>query len=502
MASIFCDRCGDTVAEGCDPLDELAQLELLLERLTQKRYDLKRKINRLHSPIVRQLPPDVTSTIFEFCLPLFTNLRYLPFEMNFPFPLSLGAICSYWRDIAWSTPSLWSSLMVYVSGNDSHTTIVKQWLARSGQLPLSISIYSVSNWRQVLAVANIINQYSSRWFELDLVLPLSFYQYFHATDNHAPILKFLRFHGADQYRSREGVFHLSCPRLEKADFTSFQMNGMYIQCDNVTHLDLYDMSTIDSLLILRMTPRLVFCSISFFAKQSRARTGAILTSLKFLQLHTSSFHDFLNNLITPGLEELRVSRCDKASIESIASLLKRSTCSLRSFSITCDLSIHLEEFTSLLQLMPSLKTLSLRSADEESHQHDLRSIMQLVDKVLSSQSATLQRGLLPNLEVLEYTGQLCLGLCPENLHPLPPTDNIVHDGPLHLLKLSLHSKPRIPKTFISCFLSLAARGVTVNVLSRSEDILQSSMDYYKAKEESLGQDWVDNLDLSLMQDSS
>ena len=98
-----------------------------MERLTLKRYSLKRKINRLQSPIVRHLPPDVMSTIFEFCLPDFSDDELYPYaKEDLSIPLSLGAICSYWRDIAWSTPTLWSSLVVHVTNNvasvhDSHT---------------------------------------------------------------------------------------------------------------------------------------------------------------------------------------------------------------------------------------------------------------------------------------------------------------------------------------------------------------------------------------------
>jgi hypothetical protein len=78
MAPVFCDRCGDTVGEGCDPLDELAQLDALWKRLRPKRYDLKRKINRFHSLIVCRLPPDIMSTIFEFCLPDFADIQLPP----------------------------------------------------------------------------------------------------------------------------------------------------------------------------------------------------------------------------------------------------------------------------------------------------------------------------------------------------------------------------------------------------------------------------------------
>ena len=150
MAPTLCSRCGDAVDEGCDPKDELAELDTLLKHLRLKRYELKRKINRSHSAIIRHLPPDVMSTIFEFCLPYFTDdyNHFLAFiREDFSFPLSLGAICSYWRDIAWSMPSLWSSLVARVrSNNDPHIIagVAQEWLARSGQLPLSIRILDLT----------------------------------------------------------------------------------------------------------------------------------------------------------------------------------------------------------------------------------------------------------------------------------------------------------------------------------------------------------------------
>ena len=177
IAPTFCNRCRDAVdlEEGCDPRDELAELDALSERLRLKRYDLKRKINRFHSSIVRQLPLDVMSTIFEFCLPDFTDHQLSPYtKEDLSIPLSLGAICSYWRDIAWSIPSLWSSLVVRVpKKHDSHivTGITQEWLARSGQLPLSIRILSTFYNKTVFALADIVNQYSTRWSELDLYIP-------------------------------------------------------------------------------------------------------------------------------------------------------------------------------------------------------------------------------------------------------------------------------------------------------------------------------------------
>ena len=490
MAPTFCSRCGDAVDEGCDPRDELAELDALSERLRLKRYDLKRKINRLHSPIIRRLPPDVTSTIFEFCLSDFT-------DHDFFVPLSLGAICSYWREIAWSTPSLWSSLVVRVP-SDSHiiTGIAQEWLARSGQLPLSIRISSSTLYNNTFsALADIINQYSTRWSELDLYIPGCCYQHFHATHNHAPILKSIRFHTVDN--ATDLNLQLTCPRLERANLSFVQMGGVEIQWDNLTHLTLHSISSCDCFLILRKTPRLVFCKVSSLCSPYVARSigPLVLSSLRSLLLTgRNSGIGVLNNLIAPQLEEFRLPKVFfifNLSMDAITSFLRRSACSLRSFTATPE---HFEGFMSLLQSMSSLNSLSITTYFREC---DPRNILQLVAKVLSSQSTSLQQGFLPNLKILEYTGMLHLH--PGNyddLYSLPPVDNAVH-GPLHLLKFNLHPVTRIPENMISYLSNLVERGVAVNVFSKSEDILQSSIDYYRCRKDSLCRDWADNFDPSL-----
>ena len=513
MAPTFCSRCGDAVDEGCDPRDELAELDALLERIKLKRYDLKRKINQLHSPIIRRLPPDVMSTIFEFFLPDFADYKVTMYRTNYytkedlSTPLSLGAICSYWRDIAWSTPSLWSSMVLRVSSKHSSqmvTDIAREWLARSGYLPLSIRISSRPKHKALARVANIINEYSTRWSEIDLYMPLRYFQYFHATDNHAPILKSIRFFCPENEASNTLKFQpLNCPRLERACLSFVPLKGTNIQWDNITHLTLHSMFIIDSLHILRKTPRLILCKVTGFRSGHRRKNvGApVVTSLRCLQLRSkTSANGYLDNIVAPRLEEFSLPERYNPSLGVIMPFLRRSACSLRSFSMAFHDSSHFEKFMYLFESMNTVSILSItETASYSEHtspkDYDLQNILKLVAKVLSSQSTFL-----PNLKILEYTG---LGelLLPagnlEALYPLPPTHNAVH-GPLHLFKLDLHPLTRIPKNFISYLSSIVERGVTVKVLSNSEDILQSSIDYYRRREESLCRDWADNLDSSLL----
>ena len=510
MAPTFCNRCGDAVVEeGCDPRDELAEIDALLERLILKRYDLKGKINRFCSPIIRLLPPDVMSTIFEFCLPDFSD--YQPYRSEKVFtPLSLGAICSYWRDIAWSTPTLWSSLVVRdASRYEPHivTGMAQEWLDRSGQLPLSIRILStLDDNESVSSLVDIINQYSNRWFDLHLNLPHHRYKLFHATDIHAPILKSIGLDLNTIATASNLSFQLTCPCLERANLLNFPMDGTNIQWDNLTHLTFRSISMSDFFLILRKAPRLVFCEVSGPCRfEEEGIKAPVFTSLRSLQLQVDTDPDkLLNYLIAPHLEEFSPPTFGFfPRTENITSFLRRSACSLRSLSLT--FPGYSERYMNLLQSIPSLNTLSLRSIDigtlavTSPDDHDSRNIFQLVAKVLSSQSTCLRQGFLPNLKILEYSGNLYYLRSGnyEDVYPLPPVDNAVH-GPLQLLKLRLHhSITRVPKKIISYISSLEERGVTVNVLSYSENILQSSIDYYKCREDFLYQDWTENFDSTL-----
>ena len=78
-------------------------------------------------------------------------------------------------------------------------------------------------------------------------------------------------------------------------------------------------------------------------------------------------------------------------------------------------------------------------------------IFQLLAKVVSSQSVSLQQGFLQNFEILKYTRKLHL-----HLYPFPPVNNTIH-GPLRLLKLDLHSATHIIKNAISYRLHLEPR---------------------------------------------
>ncbi|KAF7357947.1 hypothetical protein MVEN_00841300 [Mycena venus] len=134
--------------------EEIAQLQKTLDKLAEERDSLSTYVEghkALISP-VRRLPLDIIEEIFVACIPTHRNCVMSASEA----PVLLGRICSSWRKISLSTPRLWAKLHIvepsrgrFGSSNGllddkvaQRIDVMKMWLGRSGQCPLSISLQS------------------------------------------------------------------------------------------------------------------------------------------------------------------------------------------------------------------------------------------------------------------------------------------------------------------------------------------------------------------------
>ncbi|KAJ7755541.1 hypothetical protein B0H16DRAFT_716960 [Mycena metata] len=141
-----CARIPDILVQ---PRKDLATIEEEIQRTQQKLDELKYRREVLATDIdahlallspVRRLPDDILREIFVTSLASTHNAIIASREA----PLLLCQVCSDWRKIAFTTPRLWSSLHVVVPTEpqlqDTIFSLAQQWLARSGILPLSLSI--------------------------------------------------------------------------------------------------------------------------------------------------------------------------------------------------------------------------------------------------------------------------------------------------------------------------------------------------------------------------
>lgn len=121
--------------------------------------------------------PELLSLIFIFCLP---RDGFATHKLD-KAPAKLTLICKYWRDVALSTPELWSSLRLKARECNQnvakrHRWILSKWLAHSKSCPFSFHL--VYSGRRIAdretheeCVVSILLQHSRRWHTVIVKIP-------------------------------------------------------------------------------------------------------------------------------------------------------------------------------------------------------------------------------------------------------------------------------------------------------------------------------------------
>ena len=107
---------------------EMEAIETMMAQLTRRRTFLRGRQNGL-SPTTR-IPSEVLIGIFQMaCQPV-----------DAVTPLFIGSICRLWRDTAWSTPLLWNTIFLHISGrrHSVRVQLLGDWLSRARLAPLTI----------------------------------------------------------------------------------------------------------------------------------------------------------------------------------------------------------------------------------------------------------------------------------------------------------------------------------------------------------------------------
>ncbi|KAJ6598061.1 hypothetical protein B0H10DRAFT_2086080 [Mycena sp. CBHHK59/15] len=122
---------------------EIAVQEDVLKKLEQEKSLAQRQLNGVLDPLAR-LPVEISLDIFRYCLPPVPWRTPMESDAAHGFPLQLLNICNTWTDIALSDSSLWASIQIIFPCSEGYRELLKVWLRRAGNHPLSISLCNPS----------------------------------------------------------------------------------------------------------------------------------------------------------------------------------------------------------------------------------------------------------------------------------------------------------------------------------------------------------------------
>lgn len=162
---------------------EVARAQRRLAHLLGQRDDMQSSLTHLRTTSItpiNRLPAELLSEVFLHCLPDDGDARPTAREA----PVVLTQICAQWREVALSTPQLWSSLTIHlpinISGQQPSSQNIEigiramlgEWLPRAGQCGLSLTLncprldVSTTN-----ALVDCLFATSRQWQRLDLTIP-------------------------------------------------------------------------------------------------------------------------------------------------------------------------------------------------------------------------------------------------------------------------------------------------------------------------------------------
>jgi hypothetical protein len=314
---------------------KIAPLKAELDKLLEERDSLDTEIRRHEGAVspLRRIPAELISLIFTFASARKFMGTYLINTEEGPWVLS--AVCSRWRNIALSQPSLWTciSLNFTDDGPDSPYAagilpMVRAHLERSQRFPLHITFYPFFETHCTEAeqsALDLIAHHSDRWETLTFSGSPSIYGALESIRDNLPILRRLN----ATVRSEHGEPALdisdlfeSCPALQEAFINAGRYGGDKPISADLPYPQLLRYSAsnpwTNHVHVLRSATNLVDCVLRLTGRMhvSAGSPPILLPQLRRLSVSRAGV---LHHLETPALQELYC--CDHPS--DLHSFLKR-----------------------------------------------------------------------------------------------------------------------------------------------------------------------------------
>ncbi|KAJ7609145.1 hypothetical protein FB45DRAFT_1067149 [Roridomyces roridus] len=320
-----------------DYLDsEISRLRDRLDQLQAERMHLS-EYHSQYVPILsplRRMPSEILVQIFSRTLPSFDESKGDASDAKGS-PWALTQVSSRWREIALSTPSLWSTLRIYGHAPGSkHSAMLQTQLRRSGTLNLNIYFwgYEEADSAVQLKLFDLLSKHSARWEALSIQLSSALVPRLAQLRGRLPSLRRLWLQW-DGKKSHNGVDSITCfktapslrdvgvhnrgrfiPILVPAhQLTTYRVHGPW-----KTHLH-----------VLKLAPNIISARVlaAFDGEEPWPEPGAQAIGLLHLQILCVSNARMLDYLRAPRLTELGIrSQEDAVLVDSLDAFVLRSAC--------------------------------------------------------------------------------------------------------------------------------------------------------------------------------
>ncbi|KAH9486035.1 hypothetical protein JR316_0000099 [Psilocybe cubensis] len=365
-----------------------------------------RRANETHDPITSKLPNELVVIIFKFAC-----------DDDWDGPLTLGAVCQQWRAIIYATPSFWTTIWLNVklafgssynpdsamsSRNQRKMDLFRGWLARSGELPISLWLTLGKKYtgqaneiqrelrqdeveREFGPFVALVNSYSSRFKFIDIEALQSMLLAL-GPAYEGPLLRRLKITALDgghyytpekeDEDTEEEFTAISRQAADGRNLELFLINHEFnnIDCQrlNVTNISSQYFETESLLRALKETPDVLECRMAYYIHTPLATAEPVthlrltslsikdglnqgleilmevcLPSLKVLKVHLPGQSDVVDNCILIS-EFIHNSNCKLTELELFfANLQENEVEAIMAYLLWTRLLHDLEEFTLL-----------------------------------------------------------------------------------------------------------------------------------------------------------
>ncbi|KAJ7058531.1 hypothetical protein C8F01DRAFT_292877 [Mycena amicta] len=267
-------------------------------------------------PPFLRLPPELLSEIFE-------RIRWdTPRNFKFPAmssrssPLVLGGVCSYWRSVSLSTPTLWSCFQIFIQAGDSeeselssapHLELLRLWLKRSANVPIAFALNNVECKHpspRVFTYLDEILLHCAHWGYADLFLPVPCLSRIRGP---MPLLQHVSITPTRLPNDDEHIQVIDdAPRLTSVLIGECFMPGnMHLPWTGLTKLEARCIYEYELVHVLGLATNLVHCVASIMDSGEPSPPAALVapSRLRYLRLaaHSESIESWLPSIFTPSL---------------------------------------------------------------------------------------------------------------------------------------------------------------------------------------------------------